>query len=61
MKLSKLLGHHKPSFTLDTYAHLMDDGLGEPLDLDAELASVSTPVDASTTPTFAKSNGEERA
>ena len=32
------LGHHKPSFTLDVYAHLLDDGLGEPLDLDAEVA-----------------------
>lgn len=35
--LSRLLGHHAPAFTLDTYAHLLDDGLGEGLDLDAEL------------------------
>ena len=39
VQLSRLLGHHKPSFTLDVYAHLLDDGLGEPLDLDAELAA----------------------
>jgi len=39
VRLSRLLGHHKASFTLDTYAHLLDDGMGEPLDLDAELAA----------------------
>jgi hypothetical protein len=39
VRLSRLLGHHKPSFTLDVYAHLLDDGLGDPLDLDAELAA----------------------
>ena len=27
------LGHHSPSFTLDTYVHLLDDGIGEGLDL----------------------------
>jgi hypothetical protein len=32
------LGHHAASFTLDTYTHLLDDGLGDGLDLDAELA-----------------------
>lgn len=37
VKLSKLLGHHAPSFTLDVYSHMLDDGVGEPLDLDAEL------------------------
>lgn len=24
-------GHHKPSFTIDTYVHLLDDDLGAPL------------------------------
>ncbi|MFN8131172.1 MAG: site-specific integrase [Solirubrobacteraceae bacterium] len=38
VRLSRLLGHHAPAFTLDTYAHLLDDGLGQGLDLDAELA-----------------------
>ncbi|MCB0829161.1 MAG: site-specific integrase [Solirubrobacterales bacterium] len=33
------LGHHSPAFTLNTYAHLLDEGLGEALDLDAELAA----------------------
>ncbi|HUR86340.1 MAG TPA: tyrosine-type recombinase/integrase [Solirubrobacteraceae bacterium] len=44
VRLSRLLGHHKASFTLDVYAHLLDDGLGEPLSVDAELARVS-PLD----------------
>jgi integrase len=38
VRLSRLLGHHKASFTLDVYAHLLDDGYGEPLELDQELA-----------------------
>ncbi len=38
VRLSRLLGHHAPAFTLDTYAHLLDDGMGEPLDLHGELA-----------------------
>jgi integrase len=38
VQLSRLLGHHAPSFTLDVYSHLLEDGVGEPLDLDAELA-----------------------
>jgi len=47
VRLSRLLGHHKPSFTLDVYGHLLDDGLGEPLDLDAELAGVARGVSES--------------
>ena len=38
VRLSRLLGHHKASFTLDVYSHMLDDGYGDPLDLDAELA-----------------------
>jgi integrase len=37
VRLSRLLGHHAPSFTLDTYAHLLDDGMGDPLDMTALL------------------------
>jgi integrase len=33
VQVSRWLGHHSPSFTLDVYAHLMDDGVGEPIDL----------------------------
>jgi hypothetical protein len=36
-QVQRWLGHHKPSFTLDTYIHLLSDDLGEPLDLAAEL------------------------
>ena len=41
VRLSRLLGHHKASFTLDVYAHMLDDGWGEALDLDGELAAGS--------------------
>jgi integrase len=33
------LGHHSPSFTLDTYVHLLDGDLGAPLE-PARLAAV---------------------
>ena len=33
VQVSRWLGHHSPSFTLDVYAHLMDDGIGGPVDL----------------------------
>lgn len=36
VQVSRWLGHHSPSFTLDVYAHLMDDGVGKPLDVGAE-------------------------
>jgi integrase len=31
VQVSRWLGHHSPSFTLDVYAHLMDDGVGDAL------------------------------
>lgn len=40
-QVQRWLGHHAASFTLDTYTHLLDDGIGEPLDLDAELESAN--------------------
>lgn len=30
--VQRWLGHHSPSFTLDTYCHLLDGDLGDPLD-----------------------------
>jgi integrase len=36
-QVQRWLGHHSASFTLDTYIHLLDDGLGAPLDVEAEL------------------------
>jgi len=32
VQVSRWLGHHSPSFTLDVYAHLMDEGVGAPLE-----------------------------
>jgi integrase len=29
------LGHATPTITLETYVHLLDEGVGEPLDLSA--------------------------
>jgi integrase len=31
VQVQRWLGHHSPSFTLDTYVHLLDPDLGEPL------------------------------
>lgn len=36
-QVQRWLGHHSPGFTLDTYVHLLDDGVGTGLDLAAEL------------------------
>ena len=38
-QVQRWLGHHSPGFTLDTYVHLLDDGVGEGLDLAAELSA----------------------
>lgn len=38
-QVQRWLGHHAASFTLDTYTHLLDDGLGTALDLEQELPS----------------------
>jgi integrase len=35
-QVQRWLGHHSPSFTLDTYVHLLDEGIGDGLDLEAE-------------------------
>lgn len=32
VQVQRWLGHHSPSFTLDTYVHLLDGDLGVPLD-----------------------------
>jgi integrase len=41
VQVSRWLGHHSPSFTLDVYAHLMDEGVGDALDLGAGRATDS--------------------
>jgi integrase len=37
IEVQKFLGHHSPSFTLDTYVHLLDQEKGPALDLDLAL------------------------
>lgn len=37
-QVQRWLGHHSPSFTLDTYVHLMDDGVGGALSLESNLS-----------------------
>lgn len=39
VQVQRWLGHHSPAFTLATYCHLLDAGLGQPLDLAGELAA----------------------
>ena len=36
-QVQRLLGHHSPAFTLATYVHLLDDGIGGALELGEEL------------------------
>jgi integrase len=36
VQVQRWLGHHSPGFTLQTYVHLLDEDLGQPLDLAAE-------------------------
>ena len=48
-QVQRWLGHHSPSFTLDTYIHLLDDGVGAPLVLGGGANKVRTdptPLDA---------------
>lgn len=43
-QVQRWLGHHSPGFTLDTYVHLLDDGVGGGLDLASELSSSESKV-----------------
>jgi integrase len=36
-QVQRWLGHHSAAFTLDTYIHLLDEDLGQPLSLHEEL------------------------
>jgi integrase len=47
-QVSRWLGHHSASFTLDTYTHLLDEGVGDALDLDAELREGNTRATSAT-------------
>jgi integrase len=50
VQVQRWLGHHSPSFTLNTYTHLLDGDLGAPLDLQGgnKVAIRPTPSDATT-------------
>jgi hypothetical protein len=61
VQVSRLLGHHSPAFTLGVYAHLMDDGTGGPLDLDAALAVGADGANAGANITHAHSTGPHRS
>ncbi len=36
-QVQEWLGHADPSITLETYVHLMDEGVGEPLELEVAI------------------------
>jgi len=42
-QVQRWLGHHSAAFTLETYVHLMDEGVGAAVDLGAELESNLSP------------------
>jgi integrase len=42
VQVQRWLGHHSASFTLDTYVHLLDNDLGEPLQAAASLPGVAS-------------------
>jgi integrase len=66
VQVQRWLGHHSASFTLDTYVHLLDADLGEPLapqssgsgagGVNAVLTS-PTPLDATAAPAVILANG----
>ena len=43
VQVQRWLGHHSAAFTLATYVHLMNDDIGEPLDLESVNKSVNRP------------------
>ncbi len=43
-QVQRWLGHHSPAFTLERYVHLLDDGVGDGLDLAAELGQGANKV-----------------
>jgi integrase len=43
VQVQRWLGHHKPSFTLDTYVHLLDEDVPEPTFFDRITRGIGTP------------------
>ena len=63
-QVQEWLGHSDPGFTLRTYVHLMDEGLGEPTFLDMAVTSDVRKVNAGSTDrpeTAVKERPPERA
>jgi integrase len=61
VQVQRWLGHHSPTFTLETYIGLLDNDLGEPLALPPEQAGVVTRVVTAATPSHTgASNGKPR-
>jgi integrase len=48
VQVQRWLGHHSPAFTLATYGHLMDNGVGEALAVSYEAVPASSAVAATT-------------
>jgi hypothetical protein len=44
-QVQRWLGHHSASFTLDTYVHLLDNHLGEPLQAAGVVLADHPPLD----------------
>lgn len=42
VQLARLLGHHSAAFTLSVYAHLMDEGVGDALDIAATTSATTS-------------------
>jgi integrase len=47
VQVQRWLGHHKPSFTLDTYVHLLDEDVPEPEFFDELAGAAAGPADRS--------------
>jgi integrase len=55
------LGHHSAAFTLATYVHLLDGGIGEPLVVDPPGANGANKVQTSATPFGTNGRAEQNA
>ena len=44
VQVQRWLGHHSPAFTLSTYVHLLDAGVGDALALEVELGQCGSDV-----------------
>jgi len=60
-QVQRWLGHHSPSFTLDTYVHLLDERLPDALRLSLELAPTPAILREDYAPVaWSGGNGESR-